>query len=320
MPSPAHTNSAAHARGISFECESFPIHFAPVQAFDWCSVHHVKAGCQQHSIAMMREFHTWLIFDRGSYSDGWRNIDGVRLGQRGILGTGIDVIPAGATLKAWSGLKSDVGCTLISVNPLELEAVLGGDGQVPRFRPASNLGNELLVALASRISSWVAMEHDRGSSLQTETLLMLLAQELARVQEGNFMGGAHRGGLASRAQRLVREFIHEHMDASLDLETLAGIAGLSRFHFSRAFKASFGLSPHKYVQQERLRRACELMEHTDGSITDIALQAGFASSSELARSFKLLKGCSPRQYRSAVLGRAVRKSSGAALPASPTFS
>lgn len=300
---PTQTTPPVHARGIAFECEDFPVHFAPVQEFGWCSVHYVKAGSQQHSISMMRDTHTLLIFDRGSYSDGWRNVDGIRIGQRGILGNGVDVVPAGSKLNAWSGLKCDIGCTLVSVNPQRLETILGEDERAHQFRPASNLSNELLIALASRISAWVALEQYERGSLQTETLLTLLTQELSRVQRGNGTGSAHRGGLAPRVEQQVREFVNESLGANINLETLAGIAGLSRFHFSRAFKASFGLSPHKYVQQERLRRACELMEHTDSSITDIALQVGFASSSELARTFKLLKGFSPRQYRSALPGR-----------------
>lgn len=303
MLNPNQVAPSVHARGITFECEDFPVHFSPVQEFGWSSIHYVKPGRQQHSISMVRDTHTLLIFDRGSYSDGWRSIDGLRLGQRGILGTGVDVVPAGSELNAWSGLKSDIGCTLVSIHPQRLEAVLGEDERAYQFRPASNLCNELLVAVASRISAWVALEQCERGSLQTETLLKLLAQELSRVQHGSGTGSAHRGGLSPRVERQVREFVNESLGASINLEALAGIAGLSRFHFSRAFKASFGISPHKYVQQERLRRACELMERTDHSITDIALQVGFASSSELARTFKLLKGFSPRQFRNALPSR-----------------
>ena len=295
-PSP----SVPHARGISFQCEDFPVHFAPVQEFDWCSLHYVKAGSQQHSISMMRDAHTLLIFDRGSYSDGWRNVDGIRFGQRGVIGNGVDIVPAGAKLDAWSGLQCDIGCTLISLNPARVADVLGDDLHARELRPASNQRNELLIALASRVSALAATEEYERGGLQTETLLTLLTQELARVQQSSGTGSVHRGGLSPRVERQVREFVGENLGVTIDLETLASIAGLSRFHFSRAFKVSFGLSPHKYLQQERLRRACELMEHTDSSITDIALQVGFASSSELARTFKLFKGHSPRQYRSAL--------------------
>ena len=293
------------ARGITFECEDFPVHFSPIQEFGWSSIHYVKPGSQQHSISMVRDTHTLLIFDRGSYCDGWRSIDGLRLGQRGVLGMGVDVVPAGSKLNAWSGLKSNIGCTLISVDPEQLNPILGQDERPHHFRPGSNFSNELLVAVASRISAWVALDHRERGGLQTETLLTLLAQELSRVQCGSGTGSAYRGGLAPRVEKDVREFVNESLSAAINLETLAGIAGLSRFHFSRAFKASFGLSPHKYVQQERLRRACELMEHSDHSITDIALQVGFASSSELARTFKLLKGFSPRQFRNALPRRMV---------------
>ena len=308
MLNPNQIAPSIQERSITFECEEFPVNFSPVQEFGWSSLHYVKAGSQEHSISLSRDAHTLLVFDRGSYCDGWRNIDGVRIGQRGILGTGVDVIPAGAKLSGWSGLNSNIGCTLISVDPSRLEAVLGEDQRAYQFRPAANISNELLVAMASRISAWVSLEQCERDSLQTETMLTLLTQELSRVQNGAGTGSAHRGGLSPRIEKQVREFVNESLGANINLEALAGIAGLSRFHFSRAFKASFGLSPHKYVQQERLRRACELMEHTDQSITDIALQVGFASSSELARTFKLLKGYSPRQFRNALPNRSMQDS------------
>lgn len=308
MSTPNQITPSVQERGITFECEDFPVHFSPIQEFGWSSVHYVKPGSQQHSISLIQDTHTLLIFDRGSYSDGWRSIDGLRIGQRGILGTGVDVVPAGSELNAWSGLKSDVGCTLISMQPQRLEAVLGENDQKYQFRPASNLCNELVVAVASRISSMVTLGQCDQGGLQTETLLTLLAQELSRVQHGAGTGSAHRGGLAPRVERQVREFVNDSLSSTINLEAMAGVAGLSRFHFSRAFKASFGVSPHKYVQQERLHRACELMEHTNHSITDIALQVGFASSSELARTFKLLKGFSPRQFRNALPSRSTQNS------------
>ena len=249
---------------------------------------------------MMRDAITLLVFDRGSYSDGWRSIDGTRLGQRGILGTGVDVVPAGSHLKAWSGLRSSVGCSMISIDPSQLDLVFGEDYYRNEFRPASNICNELLLSLTSRISALTALDTAESSTLHTETLLSLLTHELLRVQNAHGTGSAHRGGLAPRTERQVRDFVNENLGTDINMETLAGVAGLSRFHFSRAFKISFGISPHKYLQQERLQKACELMQHTRNSITDIALQAGFTSSSELARTFKAIKGFSPRQYRSAL--------------------
>ncbi len=305
MFSNEHTPSQVHAKGIAFECEDFPIHFSPMLQFDWCSVHHVKAGNQEHSISLMRDAVTLLVFDRGNYYDGWRSIDGVRLGQQGIIGTGVDVVPAGAHLRGWSGLRSSIGCTLISIAPAKLSLAFGDELQQHQFRPASNISNELLQSLASRISALSTLNVTESSTLHTETMLSLLTQELLRVQNSHGTGSAHRGGLAPRAERQIRDFVQEHMGSCINMETLANVAGLSRFHFSRAFKISFGISPHKYLQQERLQKACELMEHTDSSITDIALQVGFTSSSELARTFKAIKGFSPRQYRSALSSRAI---------------
>jgi AraC-like DNA-binding protein/PAS domain-containing protein len=106
-----------------------------------------------------------------------------------------------------------------------------------------------------------------------------------------------RGGLPPRALRRVREYVDAHLEENIGLEALAAAAGLSMFHFARAFKQSEGVTPHSYLIQRRVERAQELLTATDCSLSDIALATGFSDQSHLARHFRERVGIPPSSFR-----------------------
>ncbi len=83
----------------------------------------------------------------------------------------------------------------------------------------------------------------------------------------------------------------------LDLDALAGAAGLSRAHFSRQFRRAFGESPHAYLLTRRLERAAALLRSTDRSIADICFSVGLQSIGSFTTSFTRTFGISPSAYR-----------------------
>jgi AraC-like DNA-binding protein len=105
------------------------------------------------------------------------------------------------------------------------------------------------------------------------------------------------GGLTPRALQRVREYIEEHLVENIELETLAGLAGLSKWHFARAFKQSVGTPPHCYLIQRRLERAKALLAETDLSLAHIALKSGFSDQSHFSRRFRMFIGVTPRLFR-----------------------
>jgi AraC-like DNA-binding protein len=105
------------------------------------------------------------------------------------------------------------------------------------------------------------------------------------------------GGLAPRALQRVREYVEEHLSENIELETLADIAGLSKWHFARAFKQSVGTPPHFYLVQRRLERAQELLAETDLPLAQVALKIGFSDQSHFSRRFRTLLGLTPRSFR-----------------------
>src|SRR5882762_6188744 len=106
-----------------------------------------------------------------------------------------------------------------------------------------------------------------------------------------------RGGLPPRALRRVRDFIEAHLEENISIQALASIAGLSMYHFARAFKQSDGMTPHEYLIHCRVRRAKDLIVETDLSLSEIALAAGFSDQSHCARRFREHVGVTPSSYR-----------------------
>src|SRR5450432_2823661 len=98
--------------------------------------------------------------------------------------------------------------------------------------------------------------------------------------------------------RRVLDYIDQHLDSDLDLETVSGVAAFSKFHFHRQFTATFGLSVHRYVQLARMKRASHRLAYSDAqSVTNIAMDAGYDTPDAFARAFRQRFGQSPSSFR-----------------------
>jgi AraC-like DNA-binding protein len=86
---------------------------------------------------------------------------------------------------------------------------------------------------------------------------------------------------------------------ALDVDDLAGAAGLSRAHFSREFRRAFGESPYAYLLTRRLERAAALLRNTDRSVAEICFDVGLKSVGSFTTSFTRTYGVSPTAYRAA---------------------
>lgn len=95
----------------------------------------------------------------------------------------------------------------------------------------------------------------------------------------------------------VRDFIRSNIANPISLGDLAAVAGYSRYHFVRAFKATTGLSPYAYMLRERVSHGQELLRHCDEPIGDIALKAGFSTHTHFSTRFRATAGVTPAEYR-----------------------
>lgn len=83
----------------------------------------------------------------------------------------------------------------------------------------------------------------------------------------------------------------------LDIRRLAGVAHVSESHFIRAFQATFGETPHRYLQRRRVERAMFMLRETSRDVTEICLDVGFNSLGTFSRTFREIVGESPTSYR-----------------------
>jgi AraC-like DNA-binding protein len=97
----------------------------------------------------------------------------------------------------------------------------------------------------------------------------------------------------------ARDLVDARYFEPLDVAQMAAAAGLSRAHFSREFRRTFGESPHAYLLTRRLERAAALLRNTDNSVLEICTAVGLQSLGSFTTSFKRVYGMTPTEYRAA---------------------
>ena len=95
----------------------------------------------------------------------------------------------------------------------------------------------------------------------------------------------------------VRKLIDVQYSQPLDLNELAQAANLSRYHFLRAFRGAFHMTPHEYLTRKRIERAKDLLAESDLMITEICFEVGFESLGSFSTLFHRIVGWSPSIYR-----------------------
>ena len=106
-----------------------------------------------------------------------------------------------------------------------------------------------------------------------------------------------RHGLDDVRLRRVLAYIEEHLADDIAVADLANVACLSIFHFTRAFAATMGVPPHRYVSRRRLESAKEMIATGRASLGEIALDCRFSSQSSFTRAFRRATGMTPAEYR-----------------------
>lgn len=110
-----------------------------------------------------------------------------------------------------------------------------------------------------------------------------------------------RGGLSPWQLRRVLDHLGENLAEDLPLRALANLVGLSQSYFSRAFKASTGLAPHRWLVNARCDKAKQLLLENRLGLAEIALDAGFCDQAHFTRVFARTVGISPGAWRRARL-------------------
>jgi AraC family transcriptional regulator len=143
-----------------------------------------------------------------------------------------------------------------------------------------------------------AEENDEypGGHLFADSLASALAARLLSLQfRRTASDSKRRRALPAWRLRRVIEYIEAHLDEDLTLKELATIAGYSLSHFKPLFKQAAGMPVHRFVLERRIERARTRLLEGGKSITEVALETGFAHPSHMARCMRRVLGVSPSQ-------------------------
>jgi AraC family transcriptional regulator len=97
----------------------------------------------------------------------------------------------------------------------------------------------------------------------------------------------------------VQLFVEGNLGRTIHLADLAARAGLSAYHFARAFKTSAGMTPRAFIEHRRVERARQLLQDTARPVAEIAIETGFGTQSRLTTVFRRRTGFTPAAYRRA---------------------
>lgn len=140
------------------------------------------------------------------------------------------------------------------------------------------------------------------SGVGLDEIGMLLASRFVEILSGRTQRPAAVRGSDRRRAVEAALWIDANAHEPIDLESTAREFGLSSFHFLRLFAKVLGVTPHQYLIRSRLRRAARLLADDTRSITEIALDVGFADLSNFVRTFHRVAAVSPRSFRRAAKG------------------
>jgi AraC family transcriptional regulator len=160
----------------------------------------------------------------------------------------------------------------------------------PTFDPLVwQLGSALQAVLANDA---------KNSCFYAESIATALAAHLLRFYATrNYTLREYQDGLPKYKLDRALEYINEHLSEDVSLAAISTELGIGQYYLCRLFKQSLGMSPHKYLVQQRVERSKQLLKSKETKIIDIAMACGFANPSHFARCFRQQIGISPKQFR-----------------------
>lgn len=163
--------------------------------------------------------------------------------------------------------------------------------------PTFAQNDSLIYGIGQSLKSTLELPQ-QGDRLYIDALTATLSVHLLR----NYCARSpklpsYKDGLPQYKLRQVLEYIHAHVHEEIQLTDLSAIVGISQYYFLRLFKQSVGVTPHRYLQQQRIEQAKLLLKQRNMAIVDIALACGFANQMHFTKSFRQSTGMTPKNYQ-----------------------
>jgi AraC family transcriptional regulator len=179
-----------------------------------------------------------------------------------------------------------------------IHGLLDDDLVTRKLRPDPEFYDCELAAVLRAMAAEVAQGCPNGRLL-AESLALGVVLRLSRTHAPQPKTGRERGRLSPSQMNRLHDLLEVELASDVSLADLAAAAGFSKPHFTRLFRNTVGLSPHRYIMKKRIELARSLLTGSTQPLADIAAQSGFASQSHMTVAFTRDLGATPGQIRRA---------------------
>jgi AraC family transcriptional regulator len=244
--------------------------------------------------------HLLVAYHRGVRREGESCIEGISRSTLRDFGHKLSLVPEGREYHEWHDLRTAMAATYFYFHPetghIYPEGLLADVTLAPRMF----FEDPTIWSTITKLTRAIETPPQDASRLYVEALGVVLVHELVRLNRGTRCADAAvKGGLAAWQQRIVVEYVEEHLSEQIPLAALARLARLSTFHFCRAFKQSFGVPPHRYHTYRRIEKAKAMLAENKHSVTEIGSSVGFSETSSFTAVFRKITGQTPNRYHRA---------------------
>lgn len=164
------------------------------------------------------------------------------------------------------------------------------------YQPGTGNADNVICTLGRSLLS--AFENpDQVSRVFVDHVTLAVGVHVAQVYGGMHVSRRTAGGLAAWQEKRAKDLLEANLAKDVSLQELSRECGLSRSHFTRAFRATTGLAPYQWLIQRRIDHSKILLQTTRQTIAEVALSCGFADQSHLTRVFTRMVGTSPSAWR-----------------------